>query len=62
MKNEKIRRAARIAGVPLYQVAADVGISEATLTRWLRFDLSEEREALIMSAIKKREELERREE
>ena len=61
MNNKEIRRAARIAGVPLYQIAADVSISEATLSRWLRFELSEDREALLMSAIKKREDQEQKE-
>lgn len=49
--NEKIRRAARVAGVPLWRVAAEVGISEPTLIRWLRFPLPVEKEARIMEAI-----------
>ena len=49
--NERIRRAARIANVPLYAVAHAVGVSEATLGRWLRVPLSEEREQRIMAAI-----------
>ena len=58
MKSEEIRKAARVAGVPIYKIAADVGISEATLTRWLRFDLSEERGARLMAAIRELEEQE----
>lgn len=50
-ENESVRRAARIAGVPLWKVAAKIGVSEPTLTRWLRVPLSQEREARVMSAI-----------
>ena len=50
-ENEAIRRAARIVGVPLWAVAATMGISEPTLLRWLRFPLSPEREQQVMAAI-----------
>lgn len=50
-ENEAIRRAARIADVPLWAVAAELGISEPTLMRWLRFPLSEEKEHRVMTAI-----------
>ena len=50
-ENENVRKAARIAGIPLWRVAAAVGVSEPTLTRWMRFPLSEERERKIMAAI-----------
>lgn len=50
-ENEKIRLAARIAGVPLWKVAAAIGISEPTLTRWLRFPIPDEKEQRIMEAI-----------
>lgn len=50
-ENEHIRKAARVAGVPLWRVAAAVGVSEPTLIRWLRFPLPEEKEARIMEAI-----------
>lgn len=50
-ENEKVRRAARIAGVPLWAIASKIGVSEPTLTRWLRVRLSEEKEASIMAAI-----------
>lgn len=51
MENEKIRKAARSAGIPLWKIAIMIGISEPTLTRWLRIPLSAEREMLIMTAI-----------
>lgn len=50
-ENEKVRRAARIAGVPLWAIASKIGVSEPTLTRWLRLPLPEEKEARIMAAI-----------
>ena len=51
VENAKVRVAARIAGVPLWKIAKQIGISEPTLTRWLRIPLSAEREMLIMTAI-----------
>lgn len=55
MENVKVRRAAKSAGVPLWRIAAEIGVSEPTLTRWLRVPLSPEREAEIMAAIDKLE-------
>lgn len=51
MENEKVRRAARIANVPLWRVANQAKISEATLTRWLRVPLSAEKEQRLLDAI-----------
>lgn len=50
-ENEHIRKAARVAGVPLWRVAAAIGVSEPTLIRWMRFSLTKEKEDLIMEAI-----------
>jgi len=50
-ENENIRRAARIAGVTLWAIAVKLGVSEPTLTRWLRVQLSVEKEAKIRAAI-----------
>lgn len=50
-ENENIRRAARIAGVTLWAIAVKLGGSEPTLTRWLRVQLSVEKEAKIRAAI-----------
>ena len=55
MENEKIRRTARAAGIPLWRIANLIGVSEPTLTRWLRTPLSTEREKIIMDAIAKAE-------
>lgn len=49
--NEPVRRAARVANIPLYAVASAVGVSEATLGRWLRVPLPEEREQRILAVI-----------
>lgn len=50
-ENQDVRRAARVAGVPLWRVAAAIGVSEPTLTRWLRVPLPEDKERRIMAAI-----------
>ena len=49
--NERIRKAAKDAGLPLWRVAAELGVSEPTLIRWLRFPLPEDKERQIMAAI-----------
>lgn len=49
--NAKVRKAARVAGIPLWKIAAAIGISEPTIIRWLRFPLPEEKERRIMEAI-----------
>lgn len=49
--NQNVRDAARIAGIPLWRIAMQAGISEPTLTRWLRVPLSEERERRVVKAI-----------
>lgn len=53
MSNADVRTAAKNAGVFLYQVAAAMGISEPTMTRKLRFELSKEEKAPIIEAIKR---------
>lgn len=50
-ENQSVRRAARVAGVPLWRVATAIGVSEPTLTRWLRVPLPEDKERRIMTAI-----------
>lgn len=50
-ENQEVRKAARVAGVPLWKVAAAIGVSEPTLMRWLRFPLPQEKESRIMAAI-----------
>lgn len=49
--NEKVRKAARVANIPLWKVATAIGIGETTLGRWLRVPLTEDREKRILAAI-----------
>lgn len=41
----------REAHIPLWKIAQMVGISEPTLTRWLRVELSQEKKVRILQAI-----------
>lgn len=50
-ENHEVRKAARVAGVPLWRVALAIGVSEPTLTRWLRIPLPEDKEKRVMAAI-----------
>lgn len=52
-ENESVRNAARSSGVPLWRVAEAIGVSEPTMTRWLRVPLSQDREERILGAIEK---------
>lgn len=49
--NADIRKAARIADIPQWKICEHLGISEPTLTRWLRSELSEDKKQRIMDAI-----------
>ena len=49
--NTDIRRAARANGVPLWKLADRLGISEPTLTRWLRKELPEEQKQEFLQII-----------
>lgn len=51
LENSRVRRSARAAGVPLWRVAHLIGVSEPTLTRWLRLPLDSDKEERILSAI-----------
>ena len=51
LKNLDVRALARSKGVYLYEVAAELNISEPTLMRWLRAKLSDERKAELIKAI-----------
>ena len=53
MENRKVRLAARGAGIQLWRIAAAMGVSEPTMTRWFRRPLSPEREKAIMEIIEK---------
>lgn len=49
--NQEIKTAIKAAGVKQWQVAKACGISEFTLVRWLRDELTDERRKAIFSAI-----------
>lgn len=51
MENYMIRQRAKAHGVPLWKIAAEIGVSEPTLTRWLRFPLPPTKEQRIEQAI-----------
>ena len=51
LRNNEIRERARKKGVSLWQIAQHLGISEPTMTRWLRTDLSAGKKEVILEAI-----------
>ena len=51
MKNADLRKKAKSAGVRLWQIADALGISEPTMTRMLRRDLTPEKERQIIQII-----------
>lgn len=53
MANKEVRRAARIADVPIWKIAYALGISEPTIFRWLRTELPEEKKRAMLEAIDK---------
>ena len=53
IKNRKIRLMAKGNGVALWEIARELGISEPTLTRRLRYQLSKERDEEMIAVIQK---------
>ncbi len=51
MTNQDIREEARKAGVRLWQIADELGISEPTITRLMRKELTAEKKAEILKII-----------
>ena len=56
IENLDVRKAARVAGVTLWRIAAEVGVSEPTLQRWMRFPLPGDKKERILAAIARLEE------
>lgn len=52
-KNDTIRNQIKKSRVFQYEIADELGVSEMTLVRWLRKELSEEKKQRIISAITK---------
>ena len=51
--NADIRQAAQKAGVYLWQIAMEIGVSDKTLTLWMRKELPDDKKAKLLSAVKK---------
>ena len=51
MANDEIRRSAKENRIPHWKLALELGISEATLTRWLRVEMSDEKKQQISDAM-----------
>ena len=49
--NFEIRVKARANNIDLWQLAEKMNISESTMTRWLRKELSDEKKAIFENAI-----------
>lgn len=52
-RNNDIRDKIKKSGFYGYEVAEEIGISENTLLRWLRLEMSEESKKLIYDAIER---------
>ena len=53
MPNSQIRGFLKMKGIPLWKIAEVIGISEPTITRWMRKPLSQEHYDKIMKAVSK---------
>ena len=51
--NADIRQAAQKAGVYLWRIADELGVTDKTLTIWMRHELPDNSKARIFSIIKK---------
>lgn len=49
--NENVKGAARMARVPLWEIAERLGISESTMTRMLRRELTAEKQSELVEVI-----------
>ncbi|MCD8116872.1 MAG: hypothetical protein LUE21_07120 [Oscillospiraceae bacterium] len=59
MSNEQIRRAAGGAGLRLWQIAAAMGMSDSSFSRWLRTERSEEEKNQVLEIINSLKEAEK---
>ena len=51
-RNADIRQAIKEAGLTQWQIAEAIGVSDPTITIWLRHDLTADKKNRIMEAIK----------
>ncbi len=53
MANIEIRRKIGMSLIPKWKIAEVIGINEATFSRWMRYEMSEERKQRVLMAIEK---------
>ena len=53
MKNNDIREVSRVARVPLWRIADEMGIGEMTLTRRMRYEMTEADKQEVIAIIEK---------
>ena len=53
MANEKIKSILKERKIPQWRIAVELGISEATLTRWLRVELTPDKQGLLIAAVQR---------
>lgn len=51
--NAEIREAIKKSSLNKYEIAYEIGIADTTFSVWLRKELSDDKKALILNAIKK---------
>lgn len=49
--NSGVREAAKQVGVKNWEIADEIGVSEATLCRWLRKELADDKKNRVLAAI-----------
>jgi hypothetical protein len=49
--NQELRQKLRVNGIPLWKVAREVGVTECTIVRWFREELSGERLKRVENAV-----------
>lgn len=54
--NQDIRAKIKEAGLTMWGVSLELGVSESTLVRWLRVEVEGEKKERILEAIKQRKE------
>lgn len=51
MNNKGVRKSIEQSGLKYWEVAHEIGITDATFSRWLRLPLEGEKKARVVSAI-----------
>lgn len=51
MANEKIRKAVKDNGMYIWQLSEVLDVSEATITRWMRHEMPDEKQTKIIEKI-----------